>query len=243
MTTRTLPVLAACALLAASPARAVDYAKIDRTIAKEPAYQSKAPKYALLLFGPEARLRVWAVLDGGTLYLDRDGDGDLTGKGERFDRLADCKDVALKDPDGKTRYIITAVGEFPQGDPPRPHLDVSVDIKGPVEYRQYCGTELRDSPKKAAVAHFHGPLAAGPRTINWKLPPRLALAAGDKPTDLPALVGTMSAEHGCWVVVRSDNGDKPAFPEGVRPLVDVEFPPKAAGGAPVKKRYRLDGFC
>ena len=34
-----------------------DLTKIDRTIAKEPAYKSK-PKYCLLVFGPEAKTRV-----------------------------------------------------------------------------------------------------------------------------------------------------------------------------------------
>ncbi len=62
---------------------AVDYAKIDRTIAKRPTYQSKAPKYCLLVFGPEADTRVWLVLDGEVLYVDRNGNGDLTEDGER----------------------------------------------------------------------------------------------------------------------------------------------------------------
>jgi hypothetical protein len=60
-----------------------DLTKIDRTIAKEPAYKPK-PKYCLLVFGPEAKTRVWLVLDGDTLYVDRNGNGDLTEKGERF---------------------------------------------------------------------------------------------------------------------------------------------------------------
>ena len=45
----------------------------------------------------------------------------------------------------------------------------------------------------------------------------LALAVGDKPTDLRAAIGAMSAEHGCWVVVRTHFGDKSAFPDGIRP--------------------------
>jgi hypothetical protein len=67
----------------AAPAWGADLAKIDRTIAKEPAYKSK-PKYCLLVFGPGAKTRAWLVLDGDTLYADRNGDGDLTEKGERF---------------------------------------------------------------------------------------------------------------------------------------------------------------
>jgi hypothetical protein len=57
--------------------------KIDRTIAKEPAYRTRTPKYGLLVFGPEGKDRVWLVLDGDTLYVDRNGNGDLTEPGER----------------------------------------------------------------------------------------------------------------------------------------------------------------
>ncbi len=44
---------------------------------KEPAYQGK-PRYLYLAFGPTGDTRVWAVADGNRLYLDRNGDGDLT---------------------------------------------------------------------------------------------------------------------------------------------------------------------
>jgi hypothetical protein len=221
--------------------RAVDYSKVDRTIKAEPKYQSKAPKYALLLFGREAQVRVWVAMDGETVYLDRNGDSDLTAKDNRFAKSADCKDVEIADPDGKTRYVITSMGTFP--DEAVTHLMVSVEIKGPLSYRQYCDAALADSPARAPIAHFHGPLTMGPSTINWKVPPKLALVTGEKPTDLPAALGTMSAEHGCWVVVRSHNGMEGAFPKGVSPVVDVEFPPKMPGGAVVKKRYSLAEFC
>jgi hypothetical protein len=58
--------------------------QIDRTIAKEPAYKTKAPQYGLLAFGPDAKDRVWLVRDGGTLYVDRNGNGDLTEPGEKI---------------------------------------------------------------------------------------------------------------------------------------------------------------
>jgi hypothetical protein len=68
--------LAAASAFAEPPA-------IDRTIGKEPAYRTKAPKYGLLAFGPEGKDRVWLVLDGDTLYVDRNGNGDLTDPGEK----------------------------------------------------------------------------------------------------------------------------------------------------------------
>jgi hypothetical protein len=54
-----------------------DLARIDRTIKKEPKYAGQ-PGYCLLVFGPEAKQRVWLVQDGSTLYVDRTGTGDLT---------------------------------------------------------------------------------------------------------------------------------------------------------------------
>jgi hypothetical protein len=71
-------------LLLVTPASlAADLAKIERTIGKEPAYRTKAPKYGLLAFGPEGKDRVWLVHDGDTLYVDRNGNGDLTEPGEK----------------------------------------------------------------------------------------------------------------------------------------------------------------
>jgi hypothetical protein len=64
---------------------AADLSKIDRAIRKEPTYQSKSPKYCLLVFGPEAAARVWLVHDGDVLYVDRNGNGDLTENGERIE--------------------------------------------------------------------------------------------------------------------------------------------------------------
>jgi hypothetical protein len=37
---------------------AVDYGKVDRRLTKQPAYQTKKPRYALLLFGPGQNKRV-----------------------------------------------------------------------------------------------------------------------------------------------------------------------------------------
>src|SRR5262245_67148 len=65
----------------ASPA--ADPALPDRTIRKEPAYRTKAPKYGLLAFGPEGKDRVWLVHDGNALYVDRNGNGDLTEPGDK----------------------------------------------------------------------------------------------------------------------------------------------------------------
>jgi hypothetical protein len=183
------------------------------------------------------------VLDGQTIYIDRNADGDLTGVDERFIGMEHCRDVTIEDPDGKTSYVIKYINTFKDKEQVRDFLDVNIDIKGPLSYGQYCGVELKGHSREAKIAHFHGPLTMGPLTVNGKVPPELALVTGDKPTDLRGHVGTMDAEQGCWVVARSHNGNKSAFPDEICPIVDVQFPPKVAGGTPVKKQYRLDQFC
>src|SRR5579883_3277208 len=72
-------------ILWAASVQAADLTKIERRLAKEPAYQAK-PKYCLLVFGPEARTKVWLVIDGDTLYVDRNGNGDISEKEEGIDR-------------------------------------------------------------------------------------------------------------------------------------------------------------
>jgi hypothetical protein len=69
----------------------VDFAKIERSIGKEPQYVAK-PLYALFLMDTEGRSRHWAVLDKSksdlayydVLYFDTNGNGDLTEISKRF---------------------------------------------------------------------------------------------------------------------------------------------------------------
>jgi hypothetical protein len=74
---------------AAGLAAGADLSKIDRQIAKEPAYQNK-PHYGLMVFGRDATTRVWLVADGDKVFVDRNANGDLTEAGEKID---------LKNPD------------------------------------------------------------------------------------------------------------------------------------------------
>jgi hypothetical protein len=60
-----------------------DPPQIVRTLAKEPRYQTKTPKYGLLVFGAEGKDRVWLVHEGDTLYVDRNGNSDLTEPAEK----------------------------------------------------------------------------------------------------------------------------------------------------------------
>lgn len=231
------------AVAAAGEKHQVDYRKVDRSIAQEPEYESDEPLYGLMLFGREGKFRVWIVLDGETVYLDRNGDGDLTADDERFATLKDCKGVEIHLPGGKTRYTITSVGRYDDGEPARVHLMPNVDIAGPLEYRQYGDLGMEKSPQEAKLAHYDGPLTAGSTTISWELPAGLKLKTGDETSELRGMVGTLDKDAECWVVVRSHKGKEYAFEKGVVPEVEVEFPGKTPEDPVIKKRYPLDGFC
>ena len=70
---------------------------------------SPEPYYCWLAFGPSGKVRVLVRLEGDAVVLQRRLGEQADGKEERFDTLKDCKDVAVKDPDGKTTYVIRSV--------------------------------------------------------------------------------------------------------------------------------------
>ena len=49
---------------------AADLAVVERSLKREPVFESGRPRYCLLVFGPEATQRVWLVVDGKYLYAD-----------------------------------------------------------------------------------------------------------------------------------------------------------------------------
>jgi len=102
------------ALLLASVAVAAEPPKIDRSIGEQPKYVGQ-PVYALLVFGPDAKDRVWLARDGDTLFVDKNGNGDLTDPGEAVARTKPRK--GREDEDGRTFDIgdITVGGKTHKG--------------------------------------------------------------------------------------------------------------------------------
>ena len=91
---------------------AADLTKIERVIAKEPSYAKGHP-----VFGMEAQTRVWLILDGEILYVDRNADLDLTASNERI--------RGKVEPDGQRSFPAIAIDPKP-GVPADTRLEVSV---------------------------------------------------------------------------------------------------------------------
>lgn len=64
-------------VLVPMPVQASGLTEVERTIRREPRYEGK-PRYCLLVFGAEAKSRIWLVRAGHRLYVDKNGNGDLT---------------------------------------------------------------------------------------------------------------------------------------------------------------------
>ncbi len=198
------------------PAANADLTKNPRSIAKEPAYQTQAPKYCLLVFGPEAKTRIWLVLDGNALYVDRNGNSDLTEKGEqhagtKYQRLIEWKLGPIVEADGKTRHSDLRVrlerGFF------------ILSLRTADGLQQEVGNEVgelrfSDRAPDAPVVHLAGPL-----TFLLRTPPEFIPG---KAAHFLALIGTAGLGEGSATYSHvADFGRH-------KMTVEVEFPKRAS---------------
>jgi hypothetical protein len=139
--------------------------RVDRTINKEPFYKGK-PKYGLLVFDPEARIKVWVILDGTDLYVDKDGNSSVTA-----DECFPLDGQELKEFDLPGGYKVRLITVHRSEEENDLFLHVSVEVAG--KYRQYCNLTPVENRNDAEVAHFDGPLqwacerGAGAARRNW----------------------------------------------------------------------------
>src|SRR5262249_46609144 len=157
----------------------IDLTKVDRTIAKEPAYKTK-PKYCLLVFGPKAKTRVWLVLDGDVLYVDRNGNGDLTDKGEAV----------------KEKRVDDQTSQFPVGELPSPD-ESSFPGLALYRYKLQGGRESMRLELSFNREHWYGvfrdfaPQAKDAPIIHFNLSGPLTFVCPDRPTFIPGKTTTL----------------------------------------------------
>jgi hypothetical protein len=243
---KVVAALSAATLLAiAGWAHSADLSKIDRTIAKEPIYQGK-PAYCLLVFGPEAKTRVWLVLDAKakSLYVDRNGNGDLTQKGKRFtptnhnldQRIYEVEEIIGSD--GRTKYSKlriehwgTAAEAEGIGFAVPESFSLSVEAKGKLQRVQLKA--FGERPRNAPLIHVDGPL-----TFALFDAPGQAFARGGKPSTLTALIGTWDADRKALTTIPIDGP-----PGNVHPIAEVEFSGNRPKAPPLRIKVVLDQRC
>jgi hypothetical protein len=216
-------------------------------LVKEPAYQSKEPRYCLLVLGPEAAERMWLVLDGNTLFIDRNGNGDITEpdeqvKAESFTDNGGHFRVDFPGANGKPKHRLEVFLQIPSHfeqvkDSPfvaildlawtrRRNFGAWGDETGPLVFAR-C-------PQDAPVIHMGGPLRMGfecRRPLIKKAKDTYELSVG---------VGTKGIGKGSFAHLKYWRGD---IPEDVHPTAVLEFPNKIAGGPPVRIETVLKERC
>jgi RNA polymerase sigma factor (sigma-70 family) len=216
------------------PAEPLDPLRVNRMIGKQPSYQT-TPRYCLLLFGPEGKSRVWLVLDGDTLYIDRNGNGDLTERGEavqsadpRDGEVISFKVDALLD-DGRTKHTnlyVHAITPDKERKAPR-YWDVRVDVAD--RYRQAARVlKLGDRPQDAPLVHFGGPL-------KMHMAENQTLVRGDKGSELTSVSIDTKYPGVEWVSVEHGRG----VPKDVHPIAEITFPANTPDAKPVTLKVPL----
>jgi hypothetical protein len=253
-----------------APVSAQNLAKMDRTIKKEPIYQTKAVKYCLLVFGPEAKTRVWLVHDGDNLYVDRNGNGDLTEPGEKV--------VAKK---GDNTDLEEAIFEFEAGDIAEGKLThkgrhmSARKIDHMAARDEEVQKTLATEPKfrgysvyiEVAMPGWQGEGVGG--RVAHLVPFRDVsglLRFGNTPGEAPILhFGgpwqitlqrqpglTVGREKELYLGIATPGlgpgtlafiGYEGVVPEKAFPKVEITYPPKQAGDTPAKELYEIKDRC
>jgi hypothetical protein len=220
-----------------------------------------------LVFGPERQQRVWMVLDGATLYVDLNGNGDLTEPDERLEPIHpkdgiyrtvnpgshEVMEVRLADPGAlqifefTVRAGATATSKF------QLHLWTyaswltsrwSYGLLLRQEGRGQGQTPLVFMPKPADA---HVCALDGPLTFVVRMPQHQVLRRGEDGCDLAFQIAVMG---------RSPRGDDPFFeraffnplgtkevPQGAYLDVEIEYPGNRPHAPPLHRRYLLKQRC
>jgi hypothetical protein len=256
-----------CLLLLGSLVHATDLSQIDRKITAIPKFGAEEQFYAILVLGPEATTRVWFIADGDNLYVDKNGNGDLTDDGEPVHATASSQgtfvplsrswkvgalgvsprytdveaSIALLNP--SWRPAATAgnrehMERFMEGVGKIPHVNLSsIHVMIDGKLHQFGHAMFRTSPDAAPVFHADAPLTLG--LVESILP--TVLRRGEKPDDLVLAAGTpgFSGDHsGCFSYLMYDT-----IPAEARPVIEVEFPSTEPGKYLKPQRFTLDGKC
>jgi hypothetical protein len=252
------------------PVAAADLSAIDRRIKKEPAYAGKSPRYALLVLGPEAKDRVWLVKDGNVLYVDRNGNGDLSEPPKKL--------LAKKGGSAQDGYQFE-LDELTIGGKTHYRLSLYFCPLKKMMFREYAQrADAQAVLKKDPQAEMLAVLRLDVRAPHLKPTGHVMMAAGgfdlngplilaNKPAEAPVIhlggpLVVSFAEHrpalrrnrvtevilvvgtpGLGAGTFASIGYNDTIPDSAHPKCEVFFPPPKAGAEPVKKLYELMERC
>ena len=237
----TIATILCCAMPYGSKASASTnvLSHFDRTIIKEPTYQS-TPKYSLITLGNSGDVKVWMVEDGKRLFVDKNANGDITDDGPPIEPTK-VRDLGAKRWDFE--YLLGDIR--PTKGPRHTHfvlrrwnynekadsygLSLSVDGEMPM-YAGWFGTFWSTNREGAPVMHFGGPFTP-------KLLRRKDFAIGEKQERLSLCFLNPGSGVGAESRLSID-----ALPRFVVPELTIEWP-TARGSAPLRTSHLLVERC
>jgi hypothetical protein len=228
------PVLLSAMVVAAGTTRAgtTELRTIDRTVPAEPAYGACTQGYCLLVFGAEAKTRVWLVRDGDTLHVHDSPDGKAPARWRQVARSGtEWRLGDIWENGGTVRH--RGLTYNPEGWGPEYQYDMWLSVRIG-DRLQSAGQDPRGAlkfaatPKDAPIVHFNGPL-----TLDLHHTQK-ALRTG-RTVRLTAVVGTPGVGPGTFALFDVD-----AYPANQWPTARIEYPAKD-GGPPIVAKVALDG--
>jgi hypothetical protein len=211
----------------------------DRTIIKEPTYQS-TPKYSLLTLGNSGEVKVWMVEDGKRLFVDKNANGDMTDDGPPIEPSnarkldADRWDfeylLAAITPSNGSQHTNFVLRRWNYGEKEDSYgLSLSVNGEMPM-YAGWFGTFWSTNREAAPVMHFGGPLTP-------KLLRRKDFTIGETQQRLSLCFLNPGSGTGAESRLSID-----ALPRFVVPKLNIEWP-TAGGSAALRTSHQLIQRC
>jgi hypothetical protein len=215
-----------------------DLSKVDRHIVVPTGLEK--PGYCLLVFGPQAKSRVWIVVDGETVYVDRNGNGDLSEVGKAFPPSERPENTLMAGYHSWTYSL----GDLVLGGESEKHTGLTLvryqDGDGPIESvlsvwvdgirLQYAGWGplFTASPSTAPIVHFGGAVVAKPLrgTI---------LRINEKPQELHFCLGTPGLGDHSFAYIGCETR-----PANTHPVIEIDWPSDGTG---FKERFALTQRC
>ena len=211
----------------------------DRTIIKEPTYQS-TPKYSLITPGNSGDVKVWMVEDGKRLFVDKNANGDMTDDGPPIEP-SHVRDLGANrwdfeymldaiTPANRSRQTSFVLRRWNYGEKEDSYgLSLSVDGQMPM-YAGWFGTFWSTNRATAPVMHFGGPFTP-------KLLRRREFTIGETQQRLSLCFLNPGSGAGAESRLSIE-----ALPRFVVPELNIEWP-TAGGGAPLRTSYELTQRC
>ena len=206
-------------------------AQVKRTIIREPKYKSLSPKYSLMVLGAKTSGLVWMVEDDDVLYVDQNGNGDLTDDGPPIPRVNNHYSIdkfTTLDGEKAAKFVLNRWTDKST----KTSYGLEVTVNGRPMYAGWFGTFWSDKKETAPILHLGGPLH-----LSLLMAPDFVFGRKDTDSRKPA-VNFINAGSGKGAESRLSIEAL----QGTVPVLRIDWP-VSAGAPPLQTTHLLSHRC